>query len=150
MWLHNSYTWALISGTTADSIVNSNLISAYVIPSAENINTYQVTVVDTCGNTASDIVIVNVIIDCKLKIPNVFTPNGDGINDIFLISGLGIKTFSASIFDRWGREVFRTIDIKESWDGKDADDGTYYYIIKAESIIGKQFDEKGFFLRLEK
>ena len=147
---NNSYTWALISGTTADSIVNSNLISAYVIPSAENINTYQVTVVDTCGNTASDIVIVNVIIDCKLKIPNVFTPNGDGINDIFLISGLGIKTFSASIFDRWGREVFRTIDIKESWDGKDADDGTYYYIIKAESIIGKQFDEKGFFLRLEK
>ena len=72
------------------------------------------------------------------------------VGHIFLISGLGIKTFSASIFDRWGREVFRTIDIKESWDGKDADDGTYYYIIKAESIIGKQFDEKGFFLRLEK
>ena len=57
---------------------------------------------------------------------------------------------SDSLIAWLGREVFRTIDIKESWDGKDADDGTYYYIIKAESIIGKQFDEKGFFLRLEK
>ena len=139
----NTYTWTLVSGTN-DSIYNANSINAYVNPTAENINTYQVTVVDTCGNTASDMVKITAFLDCKMTIPNVFTPNGDGINDLFLVSGIGLKTYSLTIFDRWGKKVFESNDIKQSWEGKKDDDGTYYYLIKAESVAGKQFDEKGF------
>jgi len=146
----NKYTWTIVSGTTTDSIHNPNSITAFVIPTAENINTYQVTVIDTCGNTASDMVIVNALLECKLNIPNVFTPNGDGVNDYFLISGVGLRTYSLAIFDRWGRKVYESNDVKQSWDGKNVNDGTYYYVIKAESVNGKQFDEKGYLLRVGK
>ncbi len=144
----NAYTWTLLSGTTTDSIHNANSINAYVNPTAENLNTFQITVTDTCGNTASNTVLVNVLLECKLKVPNVFTPNGDGINDIFLVSGVGLKSYSATIFDRWGIKVFESNDVTQSWDGKNSDDGTYYYIIKAESSAGKLFDEKGYLLRM--
>jgi hypothetical protein len=61
-----------------------------------------------------------------------------------------LKSYSASIFDRWGRKVFESVDVKQSWDGKNADDGTFYYVIKAESNAGKLFDEKGYLLRIGK
>ncbi len=146
----NSYTWTILSGTSTDSIHNPNSSTANVIPTAEYTNTYQVTVVDSCGNTATDMVIVTTFLACKLNIPNVFTPNGDGVNDYFLISGVGLKSYSLTIFDRWGKKVFESDNVLKSWDGKNENDGTYYYLIKAESVGGKQFDEKGFVQRIGK
>ncbi len=146
----NNYTWTLITGTAADVINNPNSISANVIPSVENTNTYQITVVDSCGNTASDMIDVTVHLNCDLIIPNVFTPNGDGTNDNFVVLGVGIRTYSVSIFDRWGIKVYVSDDIKQVWDGKDVEDGTYYYMIKAESAAGRLFDEKGFVQRIGK
>ncbi len=147
---NRSYVWTIVTGTTADSIHNHNSLNASVIPTSQNINTYQVTVTDICGNTTSDIVVVDVLTDCKLIIPNVFTPNGDGKNDYFTVTGVGIKTYSAVIYDRWGLKAFESNDIKQSWDGKNVADGTFYYIIKAETINGKLFDEKGFLERIAK
>lgn len=146
----NTYAWTLVSGTATDSIHNANSINAYVNPTKENTNTFEVTVTDTCGNSVSDIVVINVILECKLEVPNIFSPNGDGINDNFVVSGVGLKTYSASIFDRWGRKVFESTDVTQSWDGKNVDDGTFYYVIKAESNAGKLFDEKGYLLRVGK
>lgn len=143
----NSYSWSIYAGSTVDTIQNHTSATALVAPSEESVNTYQLMVTDFCGDTASDYTNVNVIMDCKLKIPNVFTPNGDGKNDEFVVTGIGMKTFSISIFDRWGKKVFESTDIKESWNGKSADDGTYYYMIKAESLNGKKFDENGYLLR---
>jgi len=62
------------------------------------------------------------VIDLKpsytLYIPNTFTPNGDGINDVFQAKGVGIVNFNMQIFDRWGHQVFETKDIYSPWDGK--------------------------------
>ena len=145
----NTYTWTIISGTT-DVVHDSSKILAYVIPTVDNINTYQVTVKDTCGNTAFSQVAITVHLDCKLKIPNVFTPNGDGINDNFTVKGVGIQVYSAIIYNRWGLKVYESTDITKSWDGKNVEDGTYYYLIKAESASGNHFDEKGFVQRIAK
>lgn len=49
--------------------------------------------------------------------PNSFTPNKDGINDIFSFKGDGVKEFELKIFDRWGRQVFGTTDLNVGWDG---------------------------------
>ena len=72
-----------------------------------------------------------------LTIPNVFTPNGDGVNDVFTIDGKAITDFNLTIVNRWGNTIFESNDINTSWDGT-ADgtpclDGTYFYIIKAKS-----------------
>ena len=140
----NTYTWTIISGYAGDSIQNANSSSAQVTPSVPATNIYQVQVVDACGFMTIDTVVVDVLLDCDLDIPNVFTPNGDGVNDFFVISANGIKTFSISIYNRWGEKVFESDDITKSWDGGDSNDGTYFYIVKAESINGKGFDNKGY------
>ncbi|MDP4964668.1 MAG: gliding motility-associated C-terminal domain-containing protein [Salibacteraceae bacterium] len=70
-------------------------------------------------------------------IPTGFTPNGDGLNDVFYIEGEGIKTegFEFSIFDRWGNELFRTEDPKAGWNGIQNNgeyfqQGAYSYVLK--------------------
>ncbi len=79
----------------------------------------------------------------QLKIPNVFTPNGDGINDKFQIWLEGEakeKDFRLAYlgnafvaFDRWGKKVFEKSDYKsEDWDGGNLSDGTYFYILKCQ------------------
>lgn len=79
-----------------------------------------------------------------LKIPNIFTPNGDGINDYFQIgynSGDGrpindlSEYFLSSklvIFNRWGRKVYESEDYKNDWDGGNLSDGTYFYVLECK------------------
>ncbi|MCX2741807.1 gliding motility-associated C-terminal domain-containing protein [Pontibacter anaerobius] len=65
---------------------------------------------------------------------NIFTPNGDGKNDYFHIPGLPPEFCTATftsirVFNRWGREVYRSNDSSFQWDGKDVNDGVYFYVI---------------------
>ena len=53
-----------------------------------------------------------------IYIPNVFTPNGDGNNDIFYVYGANIKQFNIKIFNRWGEKVFESNDQQTGWDGR--------------------------------
>jgi gliding motility-associated-like protein len=53
-----------------------------------------------------------------LYFPNAFTPNDDGINDLFYTKGRGIKTFKMYIYNRWGDLIFYTEDRTEGWDGR--------------------------------
>jgi gliding motility-associated-like protein len=67
--------------------------------------------------------------------PNVFTPNGDGNNDLLkAVAGKQIRTLEYRIFNRWGQEVFSNNSIYSGWDGKyknkDAESGTYYYTLR--------------------
>jgi gliding motility-associated-like protein len=76
-------------------------------------------------------------IDCSIEFsaPNIFTPNADGKNDYFVISGENIEEVRVSIMDRWGRLLFQTNDLSKSWDGSTSSDeecssGTYYYLVE--------------------
>ncbi len=67
-----------------------------------------------------------------LLIPNLFTPNGDGINDTFEINGLSeFAENELTIINRWGNEVFRTKAYKNNWTGEGLNEGTYYYLLRA-------------------
>ncbi len=85
-----------------------------------------------------------------LLIPNVFTPNGDNVNDTYVISIIGqLSEYNLEIFNRWGTEVFKSTSISDSWDGKingdNASAGTYYYLLKFKSSCFKTtMTEKGF------
>jgi gliding motility-associated-like protein len=64
-------------------------------------------------------------------IPNAFTPNGDGVNDFYQIFGIGIKSATVTIFNRWGGQVFYGDNLNATWDGTHngqlAQTGTYVY-----------------------
>ncbi|MDP1622001.1 MAG: gliding motility-associated C-terminal domain-containing protein [Bacteroidales bacterium] len=98
-----------------------------------------------CDTTITREVTVKV---AELDIPNLFTPNGDGINDKFAIELMDDKKKDYReaylgneilIFDRWGKKVFNTVNYKsEDWDGERLSDGTYFYILK---LTGQYKDE---------
>lgn len=56
---------------------------------------------------------------CQFFVPNVFSPNGDGVNDIFLPqSNCALSEYELQVYNRWGRQVFLSQDIDQGWDGK--------------------------------
>lgn len=82
----------------------------------------------------------------KLEIPNAFSPNGDGQNDVFKVKEgyQSIVSFHGYIFNRWGKKLYDWTDIDGGWDGKinghDAKDGVYYVIIKARGADGRKYN----------
>ena len=80
-------------------------------------------------------------------IPNVFTPNGDGKNDRFIIPLQGMASYTLVIYNRWGAKLFESTDPSKGWDGttegKPVPDGTYYFIVRGESRKGKLYEEAG-------
>lgn len=85
---------------------------------------------------ASDSIFIDTT-NCSLLIPNIFTPNGDGLNDQFQVRTDGSYHLNATILNRWGQEVFFTQGKHIEWDGyngmtsQPAAAGTYYYVITA-------------------
>ncbi|MBK7181529.1 MAG: gliding motility-associated C-terminal domain-containing protein [Bacteroidetes bacterium] len=106
--------------------------------------TYIVTLVGVDANGCTDTVTgtIEVTGQSALFIPNVFTPGGQ--NPTFAVTGVGITEYSIQIFDRWGLKLFESGNINSSWTGDNSNDGTYFYLIKAKGIEGKEFDEKGY------
>ncbi|WP_251620067.1 gliding motility-associated C-terminal domain-containing protein [Odoribacter lunatus] len=78
------------------------------------------------------------VIQSLVNVPNVFTPNGDGVNDVFRVQVLSSCSFHAVIINRWGRKVYEWSDQSGGWDGringKYANPGTYYYIVTARGL----------------
>jgi gliding motility-associated-like protein len=81
---------------------------------------------------------------CNTYLPNVFSPNGDGINDEFnrFSSGCPPQVYHLHIFDRWGEEVFYTNNTKQGWDGsfkgEPASLGVYAYLLVVEEYGEKK------------
>ncbi len=78
---------------------------------------YSLTIYYNKGCFASTSVVVNVEGNPELFIPNLFSPNGDGVNDRFEIFGFGIRDFDLKIFNRWGEKVFESSNQFSYWDG---------------------------------
>jgi len=83
------------------------------------------------------------------SMPNVFTPNNDGVNDIFKpIKFNGMKQGKMTILNRWGQTVFETEDVLNGWDGlhnnQQCTDGVYYWIITYTNIFDETKTETGF------
>lgn len=96
---------------------------------------------------------VDIFINSVFIIPNIFTPNGDDMNDVFTVQGIGLKTMDAEIFNRWGQKEYEWHTTNGGWDGHtasglEAPEGTYYFIFKAEGIDGEKYFEKGSFTLL--
>lgn len=91
------------------------------------------------------------IANSKLEVPNAFTPNGDGINDVFKVKDgyESIVDFHAAVFTRSGKRVYEWTDPADGWDGTmngqggvDAPDGAYYFVMRARGADGLKYDRK--------
>ncbi len=82
-----------------------------------------------------------------LFVPNVFTPNSDGFNDLFQVKHNAVKTFQARVFTRWGKQLYSWENVSAGWDGlynsEKMPDGTYFFIITGTDIKDQAFEEKG-------
>jgi|GEM_PF-1416226 len=100
--------------------------------------TYFITIQNSDGCFAYDTATVTVLLDKILFIPNAFTPNQDGVNDVFQVYTYGDKRFKMSIYDRWGGEVFIADDRMQGWDGtaggKEINQGVYVYEVYIEYL----------------
>lgn len=87
--------------------------------------------------------------DCTPQMANVFTPNNDGVNDVYRFVSGELKSMHLIIFNRWGAVVFESSKPYLQWDGtnnygKPLADGVYYYVLEGETTELFLFEESGF------
>jgi gliding motility-associated-like protein len=108
---------------------------------------YVMEATNSFGCKSRDEVCVEVTSNYNIYIPNVFTPNGDGNNDVFLVYGTGLSKFDMTIFDRWGEKLFNSKDQLQGWDGTYkgvlSKQDAYTYLIIYTSLDGKKHEKTG-------
>ncbi|PLW93853.1 MAG: hypothetical protein C0592_04810 [Marinilabiliales bacterium] len=122
-------------------------------PFIAGIGTHTITyaIAGDCGDTAMIDIVVQ---DCSTGdndphavVPNAFSPNGDGENDVLYVRGEGVEQLNFIIYDRWGEKVFETQSLDMGWDGtfrgKEVDPGVFVYYLNAIFIDGTSKTEKG-------
>lgn len=137
-----SWNWAFGDVTNASSSIQ-NPSFTYPGPGCFDV---VLTVTSTNGCTDTTVHEACVDPDVSIFVPNAFTPNGDGMNEIFFAQGIGIdpNKFELWVFDRWGNLIFYTTDMNEGWNGKvqGASDicqvDTYVWKIRAIDMLDKK------------
>jgi gliding motility-associated-like protein len=126
-----NYTWIFGDGATSTTTspshtyVEDSVFTAYLIASNGPC-------VDTISFTITTL-------NSSLFIPNVFSPNGDGNNDLFEFNPLNIVSLNCKIFNRWGLLVAEITSPTGTWDGKsmngnEVSDGTYFYLLEVTAV----------------
>ena len=136
-----TYLWSPVDGLACASCATT-AASPYVT------TIYIVKGFDMYGCKNMDTVVVTVDYICAdFFVPNVFSPNGDGLNDVVNIHGACIASYNFQIFNRWGELVFETKDPAVSWDGtfrgKPMDTGVFMYSADGITRDGSPFSAKG-------
>jgi len=138
-----SYSWDFGNGLTSTA---TNPSTTY-----NDLGTFTVTLVATAGSCSDTYSLTIVTIGKSfIIIPNVFTPNDDGENDVFTVAGDNLTSVTGEIYNRWGDKMYSWNNVKGYWDGRtlsgeEAPDGTYFYVITAVGSDGVEYFEKGGF-----
>jgi gliding motility-associated-like protein len=139
--------WDFGDGVTYNDSVNPKYI--FSTP-----GTYQVVLTAINGNGCKDTTVRTIVVleipntANVFEIPNVFTPNNDLINDVFLVKSNNVKTFSGEVFDRWGLKVHDWKNINEGWDGRTPSgklvtDGVFFYVMNVTFQDGSSINPTG-------
>ena len=131
----SGYSWSSVEG-----LLNENTLHPTTVPV---VNSHPVifTAETPDGCRISDTAKIFAFV--KMVMPNAFSPNGDGLNDVFRIpANVTFKLDEFSVFNRWGKKIFTTGDISKGWTGYNADNGIYVYMITG-TLEGKKTVFKG-------
>lgn len=141
-----SSVWNFGNGTTSSFTSVASASAVYTQP-----GTYTVTLFTKKGSCLGSVKkTITVDIPSALTMPNVFTPNGDNINDLFFLKTTNLALINLTIYDRWGHKVYdlQTDKGNVAWDGKnlygkEAPEGTYFYVLRAVGKDDKEYKDKG-------
>ncbi len=136
-----SYSWSPSNGLSCTDCQNP-------VANPTETTIYSVTAIDSSFCLNTDDVTIYVDKSCVIFLPNIFSPNGDGENDVLQVMGKGFEIYTFIIYDRWGEKVFETNDVGRGWDG------TYkgvmmnpavfvYYLETTCTYTGEKFATKG-------
>ena len=137
-----SYSWTLCDGTITNS-VNASVALTTTGTCCIKLKAMNNMCIDTLTKC------ITVVNEASVIIPNVFTPNGDGYNDVFKIQATAIKTFHCAIYNRWGLKLFEWNDSSMGWNGINSNgskaiDGTYYFVLEYTDFKDASSTAKGF------
>jgi len=138
------YSWS-----PPDYLNTTKGTKAITTPLNTIIYTYKTADTNGCEAIDTVMIIVNDVIceDPYVFVPNAFTPNGDGKNDILYVRGDVLEKIDFAIYDRWGEKLFETKDKNIGWDGtfrgRPCDPGVYVYYLDATCIGGARYLHKG-------
>lgn len=136
-----NYSWI----PEVEECITSNCDSVYDVPDQATLYVVFATDVNGCVNTDSVLVDINGYMD--VFVPNIFSPNGDGWNDYLEIKGPRLFNYSIEIYDRWGKRVFTSNEMKEYWDGtmngKYLTPQTFVYMLTGETVLGERITQQG-------
>jgi gliding motility-associated-like protein len=138
-----------------DSLLSSSSVNyAYTDDDELQVETeycYRLSYVDECINESelSEAVCVVVPVQARIFFPNAFTPDGDGLNDIFVYEASLLESVSFKVYNRWGEVIFTTEELGNGWDGRyrnaPAPQGVYIYEFRARDILGNVLTRRGSF-----
>ena len=145
----NPGTWSQIATDPALVNITNPSASSTTVTGLNVLCAYHF--INTNVNGCADTVSLTVV-TANITIPNIFTPNNDGKNDVFVITGLdafpGSQLF---IYNRWGNEVYKSDNYLNNWDGSGLAEGTYYYLLNRKDHDGSATVFKGWvFLKRSK
>lgn len=114
-----------------------------------NIAVTEINIYGCTGKTYTYLILVSdEIDDYEIQVPNVFTPNGDGLNDYFYVIARNIDSYELKIFNRWGSLLYSSTELSDKWNGKHngkkCASGVYFYTVEYTKN-GKTRKENGFF-----
>ena len=134
------YLWSPSAGLSCDDCDNPIAIP-YIT------SDYTVSVTDSSGCVGSTEFTLFVGEPLDIYVPNAFTPNGDGQNDVFEVYGIGISQVELKVYNRWGQEVFQALDSRPQWDGmfkgKMQPPGMYSYVVEVWFLGDHIVKQKG-------
>jgi gliding motility-associated-like protein len=135
-----SYLWQPSSGLGCDTCQNT-----FAAPLQTTV--YTIDAVDTMGCRGQTTFEVVVLSEYIIYIPNAFTPDNNGVNDIFRIYAKGVKNITLQIFNRWGEKIFHSTKLEDGWDGtyhnKEMTPSVYVYVAQLEFLNGYKTIKKG-------
>ena len=138
------FRWEISADGAAPFIVRTGLSHNYSFKEAGTFTVKLTASNNYCSDMDSVVVKVS---ESAIYAPNVFTPNGDGINDEFRVAYKSIIEFNCWVYNRWGQEVYHWTDPQKGWDGtvkgKPASEGAYFYVIRAKGSDGVEYKLKG-------
>lgn len=143
----SSFDWNFGDGNASQTLTNVSVNNTYI-----NEGTYEVVLLVSNGQGCFDStsVLITAYTLPSIEAPNVFSPNGDNINDTFsFINVKNVAQFECTIFNRWGNIMHTMSTLSDEWngktDGQNASDGVYFYTFEAKSTAGKSIEGHGFF-----